>query len=262
MCSINSLNTDRKPSEKSSQTLELAEPFAQILDTLKRQILEQTQKLQESETDLHQLLLLLAMVSHDLLNALNCLSGFTRLSLQLSRDDKQKHYLNLVKNQVQTVFRLSQDIQDLAQIEHQGLRFSQQPHSVNQILLKILSIFQSQQEFPTAGPNIHSDLTTELYWELDPGRFQQIIHNLLGNAVKHAPQGDIWLRTVRQEEREWIEVSDTGPGISNPDQERIFEPFYQGENNPSRAGFGLGLSIAQILCTKMKLKLSLKSTLN
>ena len=77
----------------------------------------------------------------------------------------------------------------------------------------------------------------------------QVLSNLLGNALGHAPAGGtVTLRTGRETSRAFVDVSDTGPGIPDDEVERIFERFYRGpESGVRQAGRGIGLTIARSL---------------
>jgi signal transduction histidine kinase len=84
---------------------------------------------------------------------------------------------------------------------------------------------------------------------VDPDRLAQVVGNLLSNAIKYTPpRGTVSLDAGVEGEEVWIRISDTGPGISPEEQERIFAPFYR--SRPGRRfpqGMGLGLSIASTL---------------
>lgn len=86
-------------------------------------------------------------------------------------------------------------------------------------------------------------------WEVDPDRLAQVIGNLLSNAIKYTPPGgDVSFEAGLNDNMLWLKVSDTGPGIVEDEQDRIFEPFYRSQ--PTRRfpqGMGLGLTIAQDL---------------
>jgi signal transduction histidine kinase len=85
--------------------------------------------------------------------------------------------------------------------------------------------------------------------EVDPDRLAQVIGNLLSNAIKYTPPGgDVSFEAGLENDRVWLRVSDTGPGIIEEEQQRIFEPFYRSQpNRRFPQGMGLGLTIAQDL---------------
>lgn len=85
--------------------------------------------------------------------------------------------------------------------------------------------------------------------DVDPDRLAQIVGNLLNNAIKYTPPGGtISIEAGLADEALWLRVSDTGPGIAEEEQQRIFEPFYRSQRNRRfPQGMGLGLTIAQDL---------------
>lgn len=217
--------------------------------------------------ELKQRSLLLGMLAHDVLNSLHSLAGFNRLLLERELSLLKRHqYLQIMNQEILSLYRLGQDLLTLSQLDlsRQGeIDFSLQrkPQPIVPLLRDVLKLFESSE---MAGKlTLESDLSTELSWDIDAGRLQQIVRNLLHNAFKFTTEGMIALRTHSQEGREWVEIVDTGPGIASEQQEGIFAAFQQGTDGMHRlsGGVGLGLTIAQLLCQQMDLKLSLSSQL-
>jgi hypothetical protein len=96
----------------------------------------------------------------------------------------------------------------------------------------------------------------------DANRLQQILVNLVGNAIKFTKEGKIEVEIYRSDESHWVlQVSDTGPGIPTAAQNTIFEPFQQVDNSVTRehGGSGLGLSIVKQLTVLMTGEITLES---
>jgi hypothetical protein len=85
--------------------------------------------------------------------------------------------------------------------------------------------------------------------EIDPDRMTQVVGNLLSNAIKYTPAGGgVAVASGAETHEVWIEISDTGPGISSEERERVFEPFYRSQRiRRFPQGLGLGLTIARDL---------------
>jgi signal transduction histidine kinase len=140
------------------------------------------------------------------------------------------------------------------------------PFELPAVLEAVCSIVQSQAA--AKGLALHCDVACEEPLRLlgDAVRLKQILLNLLGNAVKFTPEGSVTLRVhelARADKRSKLrlEVSDTGIGMTPEAQERIFEPFVQGDGSITRryGGSGLGLSIVQRLVEMMGGTLELES---
>ncbi|NUM49253.1 MAG: hypothetical protein HUU38_31520, partial [Anaerolineales bacterium] len=200
---------------------------------------------------------LLAKVSHELRTPLGAILGYSQLlqfgSYGLLNED-QKHAAELVIGSTKYLNNLVNSLLDQAQLESGKLKILPSPFDIHQMVhevdgrVRILAEekgldFQVRIE-PMMPDLLCGDLT----------RLQQVITNLLGNAIKFTDTGQVSLRVGLLDSDEWyLQVSDTGPGIPFEDQERIFEPFRQVDGSPTRrhTGTGLGLSISNQLIQMM-----------
>ena len=193
----------------------------------------------------------LARMSHDLRTHLNAVTGFVDLLLTQQAgplNDKQQRYLGHVANAGRHLLELIRDIVDVARVEAGRLEIHPEPCEVPPILEETLALFrtQAQARRVTLAVEIGSPLG---FLTADRVRFQQIIHNLLSNALKFTPEGGLVTVAARQIglELELI-VRDTGVGISQEDQARIFEIYEQaGATEGRQKGSGLGLAITKRL---------------
>ncbi len=147
--------------------------------------------------------------------------------------------------------RLRRLLDDLAGLHDQAfgaLELKRQPTDLGEWLARTLPPWREaalardlrwQSDIPAALPTL----------AVDPDRLAQALGNLLSNAIKYTPQrGTIGVRAGVEKENVWIRVSDTGPGITPEEQERIFTPFYRNQSGRRfPQGMGLGLSIARDL---------------
>jgi signal transduction histidine kinase len=145
--------------------------------------------------------------------------------------------------------RLVEDLRLLALAEANQLRYEMKPVQLNELMETILGLFSAQ-----AGErNIQLNLVAEANLPevmVDPQRFQQVVGNLIDNALRYAPEGStINLDIQRKADGIELSVADEGPGIPEDELEHVFDRFWRGEKSRARStgGAGLGLSIARQL---------------
>ncbi|MCX7680701.1 MAG: GAF domain-containing protein [Anaerolineae bacterium] len=207
----------------------------------------------------------LASMSHELRTPLNSIIGYTEIMLmgldseldpELREDvqaiyDNGKHLLNLIN-----------DILDLAKIEAGRLNLNMEAVSLRSIVDTAANsvtglLVNKPIEFKV---EVNEELPT--IWG-DPVRLNQILNNLLSNAIKFTDKGHVILRAFTQDGWACLEVEDTGIGISEADQKKLFERFQQldSSNARKREGTGLGLAITRHLVTLHGGKITVKSKL-
>ncbi len=208
----------------------------------------------------------LANVSHELRTPLNSILGFADLIAE-SPDERLKRYGNNIRSAAKNLLAMINDLLDLAKIEAGRAEVRFDKVSVTDVCQTLLALMK-----PLADKKQH-ELRSELSQDLpiiitDPGRLQQILYNLISNAVKFTPAGGtitLGARPLRSGDRriEQVEiyVSDTGPGIPESEQKHIFEKFYQLDRSLTKesTGTGLGLAISKELATLLRGQLVLKS---
>lgn len=193
----------------------------------------------------------LARMSHDLRTPLNAVIGFADLLLTQqvgSLSDKQQRYLGHVANAGRHLLVLINDILDLTRVEAGKLEIHPELCHVPTILEETLALFRSQAlaRRISMAVEIGSPLGDLM---ADRIRLQQILHNLVSNAVKFTPEGGIVTVTARQIGLELeLTVRDTGIGIPPEEHQRIFEVYEQvGLTEGRQKGTGLGLAITKRL---------------
>lgn len=209
---------------------------------------------------------LLAKVSHELRTPLGAILGYSQL-LQFGSygtlNEEQKHATELVIGSTKYLNNLVNSLLDQAQLESGKLKILPAPFDIHQMINEVdgrIRILAEEKglDFQVMIDPMMPDL---LYGDLT--RLQQVITNLLGNAIKFTEKGSVTLRAGLQGPDEWyLQVSDTGPGIPQEEQDRIFEPFRQVDGSPTRrhTGTGLGLSISNQLIQMMDGIILLEST--
>jgi signal transduction histidine kinase/CheY-like chemotaxis protein len=205
----------------------------------------------------------LASMSHELRTPLNAIVGFSDLLAEQTAgplNDKQKRFVNHIKQGSAHLLQLINDILDLSKIEAGQLELRCEDFQVKDALPEVLSTIR-----PLAmAKNIQIEQKIEMdqYVYADRVRFKQVLYNLLSNAVKFTPKAgriDIDCREDGNSVR--ISVTDTGVGIRAEDQAVIFEEFRQveGPAGTTQEGTGLGLAITKRLVAQQGGRISLES---
>jgi len=213
----------------------------------------------------------MATMSHELRTPLNSILGFSDVLGSIdSLDDKQKRYVQNIGKSGRLLLEMINNVLDLAKIESGKMEIRLTNFDIRQIVGA-----QCDMARPlTEKKNIDLDMEIEPdlpQMRQDQGRVQQIINNLLSNAIKFTPEGGLIKVAVRQSQHGQmvLRVIDTGVGISEDDQQTIFEKFRQGHTSTSGRdaitreypGTGLGLSIVKELCKLLEGEVSVQSEL-
>ena len=190
-----------------------------------------------------------ANVSHEFRTPLTAIQGFAETLLAGALEDptNRRRFVEIIRDHATRLARLTEDLLELSRIEAGQLKLEFRPVSVNQLVTACLETSSVK-----AGPK-QLELKTELPEGLPPvrgdaNRLQQVLQNLLDNAVQYTPPGGkIAVGAAHSGDQVVITVADTGIGIPQAEQSRIFERFYRVDAARSRevGGTGLGLSIAR-----------------
>jgi signal transduction histidine kinase len=191
----------------------------------------------------------LANMSHELRTPLNAILGYAELlvdGIYGVLPDRPRGVLDRIQNNGKHLLALINDVLDLAKIEAGQLTLTLEDYSVPEVVKSVVTATEPLAtskglKFTTALPD---DLPMA---HGDARRVSQVLLNLLGNAIKFTDKGEVEICAIMDKGQFVLTVRDTGPGIADADQDRIFGEFQQIDNSNTRkkGGTGLGLAISK-----------------
>jgi two-component system sensor histidine kinase EvgS len=212
----------------------------------------------------------LANMSHEIRTPLNAIIGFTDLLCEQTKDPKLTTFVKTIQNAGHNLLVLINDILDLSKIEAGKMRIDKKMCNPHELFTELGQIFMMKMKERNLDFILNIDPQIPQNLLLDATRLRQILLNLIGNAVKFTEQGQICLRArtgnedrMRSKLDLYIDVADSGIGISEDQQAIIFQDFEQLEGQDVRkyGGTGLGLAISKRLTEMMGGNISLVSQL-
>lgn len=224
------------------------------------------ERLELSRQDLAQLIRdktdLMATISHELRTPLNGIVGLTRILLDTPLTDEQKNYLNTINVSAVSLGNIFNDVIDLEKIDSRKLELYKKETDFFSFINDINHIAQ----FLAGQKNLTFELKTSPdlphFLLIDATRLNQILWNLISNAVKFTEKGKVTLNIQRLSANGFqFSVSDTGQGIPRDELTKIFGMYYQVENKHKAAGSGIGLSISKNIANLMNGNLTVSSEL-
>lgn len=193
----------------------------------------------------------LATVSHELRTPLNGILGMSQLMALEGLTPEQASRNHVVQQSAEHLLHLIGDLLDVSRIEFGRIELHPQPVALPALIDEVMALLRpmAQAKGLALLRQAAANLPTSL--QCDPVRVKQVLHNLIGNAIKFTTRGEVRLAVEPRGDAIAFIVSDTGEGIPPEQTERIFSAFEQANADARRTGTGLGLTISRHLARAM-----------
>lgn len=220
--------------------------------------LQDTEKANQAKSDF------LANISHEIRTPMNAIIGMAELAQWTQEDSEREQYLNVLKQSATFLNTIINDILDLSKIESGRIELMKQRFSLSEMLQNVRQTFEYSLREKNISLELHQSPELDDNYIGDTVRLKQILFNLVSNAIKFTHEGGITIEVFPKDQfahshqgvnkqAVTFRVTDTGIGIPEKDQKKIFQKFTQASSQDIRqyGGTGLGLAISQKLVNLM-----------
>ncbi|QSB51887.1 cell wall metabolism sensor histidine kinase WalK [Leuconostoc falkenbergense] len=214
-------------------------------------------------------------VSHELRTPLTSVRSYVDALAEgaINDPDMAQNFLGVVQDETQRMIRMINDLLELSRLDQGTMDVKLEVINLNSLFNFVLNRFDmilendaKNDESPSKRYNILREFTKEDVWvEVDPDKFTQVLDNIMNNAVKYSPDGGtITARLIKTKTRAILSISDQGLGIPRKDLDNIFNRFFRVDKSRSRAqgGTGLGIAISKEVVEKFNGRIGVDSVEN
>lgn len=205
----------------------------------------------------------LGTVSHEIRTPLNGILGMTHLLDNTEVTPEQASYLKIVRESGQSLLALIEDLLDVTSIEAGRFHLRREEGDLHELVHSVAELMASRAHEKDIEIAVHIAPEVPLRIVTDLGRLRQVLFNLVGNAIKFTEKGGVMIELSGEDDMLRCAVSDTGPGLKQQDQERVFLEFERADDSATRrhGGAGLGLAISARIIEALNGSISVDSTL-
>jgi PAS domain S-box-containing protein len=207
----------------------------------------------------------LANTSHEIRTPLNAITGFSGILLKLLKQDKVdedfEQYLGIIVRSGENLTEVINNVLDLSKIESGKMELHKEPFDLKVVIKSLVSIYKHQAMVKGIELEYRYDKNLEGLIISDRVKLNQILTNLIGNAIKFTEKGIINIEVQKQDNKIHFTVKDSGIGISNDKVDIIFNAFEQADSSTTRnyGGSGLGLAITKKMTELLGGRIGLES---
>lgn len=249
------INLENLVNQRTEELNDSKEALLNLVEDINYQSIELEKEKEKAQSADSMKSAFLATMSHELRTPMNSIIGFTGILLKELAgplNNEQKKQLSMVKGSGENLLRLINDVLDISKIEAGKLNVSYRPFNYLTSLLKTVDFLQPQVS--KKGLKLTTEIAdTDIVLNSDERRIEQVLINLISNAIKFSEKGTIVVKVGIEEDVVVTQIIDQGLGIKPEDVEKLFQPFIQLEDGLSRKheGTGLGLTISKSLIEKL-----------
>ena len=205
----------------------------------------------------------LSNMSHEIRTPMNGVLGLSRLMAAEAKSESMQELAQTVVTSGESLLHILDDILDLSKLDAGAVEIDLRPEQPRRITRDVVALMSAKSQEAGLTLEQRVDPSVPDWVQIDGHRWRQVLSNLLGNALKFTPMGEVSIQLFYADDTLHCRVQDTGIGMGPEVLDALFRPFYQADSGTARqfGGTGLGLAICNRLCELMHGRIYAESTL-